>query len=82
LKAMMKLILDSVRLLVLFLGFTVLFFYGLKWLDHHYESYNKYDKPSDGAVKVLGPTSSQPIINEPHSSGLRVRLFQFFQDGE
>lgn len=81
-KSTMKLLLDSLRLLILFMGFTVLFFYGLKWLDHHYESYNKYDRPSDGAVKVIGPTSSQPQTNEPSTSGLRFRLFQFFQNGE
>ncbi|HSU79185.1 MAG TPA: DUF4227 family protein [Candidatus Angelobacter sp.] len=81
-KSTMKLFIDSLRLLILFMGFTVLFFYGLKWLDQHYESYNKYDKPSDGAVKVLGPTASQPATDESHSSGLRLRLFQFFQDGE
>ncbi|HEX7065563.1 MAG TPA: YqzK family protein [Bacillales bacterium] len=43
---------DTLKVFVLFVGCTVLFYYGLMWIDHEYESYHKYDKPKGRAVKV------------------------------
>ncbi len=78
-KRSLKTLLDTARLFVLFIGCTFLFYYGLKWLDHHYSSTPKYTQPSDGAVKVVGPVHS---LNPKSSHSLETRLFQFLKDGE
>ncbi|HEU5138607.1 MAG TPA: DUF4227 family protein, partial [Bacillales bacterium] len=31
---------DTLKVFVLFVGCTVLFYYGLMWIDHEYESYH------------------------------------------
>ncbi|WEG11451.1 DUF4227 family protein [Pullulanibacillus sp. KACC 23026] len=71
--------LDSLKLFVLFITCTVMFYFGLKWLDQHYASSHKYDEPGDGAVKVVGQIPAQ---SQPTAARLSNRLFQFLRDGE
>lgn len=76
-KSTFKTLLDSIKLFVLFIGCTVLFYYGLQWLDHHYASTRKYDQPSDGAIKVVGQVQTSST-----SDTVTNRFFQFLRDGE
>ena len=77
-KSALKTVLDTLKVFVLFVFCTILFYYGLEWLDHNYESYHKYDQPENGAVKVFGlegkKGQSGPLWSE--------RFFQFLRDGE
>lgn len=76
-KAVMTL-LDTLKVFFLFVFCTILFYFGLQWLDHNYESFHKYDEPNDGAVKVFSPgDQKQPSeVNETN------RFFQFLRNGE
>ena len=71
-------ILDTLKVFFLFVFCTILFYFGLQWLDHNYESYHKYDEPNDGAVKVFNPSDHHKPTNENGQN----RFFQFLRNGE
>ena len=71
-------ILDTLKVFFLFVFCTILFYFGLQWLDHNYESYHKYDEPNDGAVKVFNPSDH----NKPADENGANRFFQFLRNGE
>ncbi|MBM7646226.1 dihydrodipicolinate reductase [Scopulibacillus daqui] len=75
-KEPLKVIFDTIKVTVLFTICTAAFYFGLKWLDHNYESYHKYDEPSGRAVKVYEPIDSNKKMDW---SG---RLIEFFRNGE
>nr|WP_268236361.1 YqzK family protein [Pullulanibacillus pueri] len=81
LRSAWKVIFDTMKVFLLFVGCTVLFYFGLKWLDENYEGYHQYDVPSGGAVKVFNP-SGTPVNDAPTSDSLSSRFFQFIRDGE
>ncbi|OIJ15943.1 hypothetical protein BKP35_02865 [Anaerobacillus arseniciselenatis] len=67
---------DTFRVFLLFLGCTLLFYYGILWVSQEYESYHRYDEPKGRAVKVVQ-------MEEPQqSSGMLDRLMFFYHFGE
>lgn len=46
-------IFDVIKLFVLFLCCTLLFYFGLRSLHDEYERYHRYDEPEGHAVKVF-----------------------------
>ncbi|WP_376844891.1 DUF4227 family protein [Camelliibacillus cellulosilyticus] len=79
-KTTLKIIFDTMKVFVLFVICTVLFYFGLEWLDHNYESYHKFDKPNDGAIKVFGESGHGGDSTD--IDPLPGRFFQFLRDGE
>lgn len=71
-----KALLHSFKIILLFICCTILFYFGLKWLDQNYESYYRYTKPSGGAVKVFQMNQTM------HDHGSLNSLLQFLQSGE
>jgi TRAP-type mannitol/chloroaromatic compound transport system permease small subunit len=71
-------ILDTLKVFFLFVFCTILFYFGLQWLDHNYESFHKYDEPNDGAVKVFKPAEQ----DQPTKENGPNRFFQFLRNGE
>lgn len=44
---------DTIKVFLLFTGCTLLFYYGILWVSHEYDSYHRYDEPKGKAVKVF-----------------------------
>ncbi len=43
---------DTIKIFILFTGCTILFYYGIMWINQEYENYHRYDEPQGSAVKV------------------------------
>ncbi|MDC3413112.1 YqzK family protein [Aquibacillus sp. 3ASR75-11] len=63
---------DAIKICIIFIGCTLLFYYGLRIMNTEYENYHRYDPPSGRAVKVF-EHDQQSIID---------RLSIFFRLGE
>jgi len=74
----MTLILDTLKVFLLFVICTILFYFGLQWLDQNYKSFHKYEEPDDGAVKVFNPEGEKGPVD---GDGFQ-RLLQFIRNGE
>lgn len=44
---------DILKVMIIFLGCTFLFYFGLRAMHHEYEEYHRYDQPEGPAVKVF-----------------------------
>ncbi|MGM0746731.1 YqzK family protein [Bacillus atrophaeus] len=66
---------DTVKVFILFTGFTALFYYAMIWVNSEYENYHRYDKPEGSAVKVIG-------MENKETDGWLGRLMFFYQNGE
>ncbi|WP_019242114.1 MULTISPECIES: YqzK family protein [Bacillus] len=42
----------ALKIFVLFVSFTILFYIGMVWLNREYEDYNRYDQPDGTSLKV------------------------------
>jgi arginine exporter protein ArgO len=51
-KVWFKLVMQALKVFVLFTGFTILFYYGLMWINEEYQNYHRYDEPQGSALKV------------------------------
>jgi hypothetical protein len=70
-----KMMLQTLKVFVLFTGSTILFYYGIMWLNEEYQNYNRYDEPEGAAIKVSN------AVNEKDSSWYD-RLILFYLNGE
>jgi len=50
---MRRYIVNVIKLFILFICCTLLFYYALRALHHEYEFYQRYDEPTGNAVKVF-----------------------------
>jgi hypothetical protein len=71
----LKLLWRSSKVFLAFSVCTLLFYYGLQWLNTEYENYHRYDEPKGRAVKVFKMDAG----NEGH---ILDRLKFFYQSGE
>lgn len=71
----LKLIFKSIRVFILFTGCTIIFFYGMIWVNEEYQNYHRYDEPQGTALKVSSPVDSR-------SMPLLDRLKLFYLNGE
>ncbi|SDY59634.1 Protein of unknown function [Evansella caseinilytica] len=67
-----KTFLEAILVFFLFLGCTLVFYYGILWVSGEYEKYHRYDEPNGNAVKVVTELSENVPVNET------VRRFQYF----
>ena len=74
-KAWFRLFFKSIRVFVLFTGCTILFYYGMMWVNEEYQNYHRYDEPEGAALKV-----SNAVPEE--DSSLLDRLMWFYINGE
>lgn len=50
---MKRYLFDLSKLIVMFICFTLLFYFGLRAIHEEYERYHRYDQPEGPAVKVF-----------------------------
>lgn len=55
-------IIQTAKVFVIFIGFTILFYVGMVWLNQEYEDYNRYDEPQGTAVKVSNSDEVENVI--------------------
>jgi hypothetical protein len=66
---------NTIKVFILFTGCTILFYYGLMWVNQEYQSYHRYDEPEGPSVKVAA------IPSEEDENFLN-RLWLFYHIGE
>jgi hypothetical protein len=71
----LKLVFRSIKVFILFTGCTILFYYGIMWVNEEYQNYHRYDEPQGTAIKVSGTTESR-------SMPWMERLILFYLNGE
>ncbi|PKR85974.1 YqzK family protein [Heyndrickxia camelliae] len=69
-----RLFFKTLKVFILFTGCTLLFYYGIMWVNQEYENYHRYDEPKGTAIKV-------DSTNTKDSSWVD-RLLLFYLDGE
>ncbi|HZG70019.1 MAG TPA: YqzK family protein [Chondromyces sp.] len=63
------------KVFILFTGSTLLFYYGIVWINKEYEDYHRYEEPEGPAVKVVQQ------VHEEETDWVE-RLLLFYLDGE
>ena len=48
----LKVMFNTLKVFVLFTGCTILFYYGIMWLNEEYIESHRYDEPEGSAIKV------------------------------
>ncbi|MBD8070337.1 YqzK family protein [Bacillus sp. PS06] len=51
-RQMLHMMFGTIKIFILFTGCTILFYYGIMWVNQEYENYHRYDEPQGTAVKV------------------------------
>ena len=74
-KSWTRLVVKTIKVFILFTGCTILFYYGMMWINKEYENYHRYDQPDGAAIKVSGDGISD-------ESGAFERLILFYLNGE
>ncbi|MEC2056793.1 YqzK family protein [Peribacillus psychrosaccharolyticus] len=74
-KTSVNLFFQIMKVLLLFVCFTVLFYLGMVWLNQEYEGYQRYSEPKGAAIKVMKAGDSE---EETWLS----RLMLLYLDGE
>jgi hypothetical protein len=75
-KQWLKLVGNTLKVFLAFTCCTVLFYYGLIWINQEYEDYHRYDEPEGKAVKVFQP------FEEENQRKWFERLELFYDIGE
>lgn len=66
---------QTFKVFILFIGFTILFYIGMMWINEEYQNYNRYDEPEGTSIKV---SSSEDVA----TSSWIERLKLFYLNGE
>ncbi|WP_407268776.1 YqzK family protein [Radiobacillus sp. PE A8.2] len=72
-KSIITLIRETLKIFVIFVACTLLFYFGLRAMHAEYENYHRYDPPEGRAIKVFNNNEGQDIID---------RMSIFFRLGE
>ncbi|MCM3714840.1 YqzK family protein [Alkalihalobacillus oceani] len=75
-KTWFQAVIQTLKVFLLFMGCTLLFYYGILWVSQEYESYHRYDEPKGKAIKVFH------MENDNGSSSWIERLLLFYLEGE
>lgn len=70
-----KVVFHTLKVFILFTGCTILFYYGIMWVNEEYQNYHRYDEPKGAALRV-----SDSIHDENPS--MFDRLVLFYLNGE
>ncbi|WP_153122750.1 YqzK family protein [Peribacillus tepidiphilus] len=76
-KSSIKMILNTLKVFLLFVSFTVLFYFGMVWLNQEYQNYHRYDEPNGNAIKASGTLTA-----EGKDWSFLERLKLFYLSGE
>lgn len=71
----LKVAFDTIKVFILFTGCTLLFYFGMMWLNQEYENYHRYDRPGNGAIEVTKSVSEK-------DNTMIDRLMLFYRLGE
>lgn len=71
----MKMVSQTVKVFLLFTTCTILFYYGMMWVNEEYQNYHRYDEPRGAALKVSNPAQKE-------GPSLLDRLVLFYLNGE
>ncbi|MDQ0256158.1 hypothetical protein J2S74_003576 [Evansella vedderi] len=66
-------LLEAIWVFILFMGCTLVFYYGILWVSEEYNQYHRYDEPKGRAVKVVQLEDHDLTAFE--ASVERLRLF-------
>ncbi|WZY01220.1 DUF4227 family protein [Bacillus sp. FSL W7-1360] len=66
---------DLVKVMILFIGCTVLFYYGMLWISNEYSQYKHHQEPEGKALKVIN-------VDKDVLPAMGERLGLFYQLGE
>ena len=75
-RSWLQAVMQTLKVFLLFMGCTLLFYYGILWVSQEYESYHRYDEPQGKAIKVFQMEDGAP------SASWIERLMLFYQEGE
>ncbi|HHW37101.1 MAG TPA: YqzK family protein [Bacillales bacterium] len=73
--SIIKIAFDTLKVFILFTGCTLLFYFGIIWINQEYEQYHRYDEPKGGALKVS-------VQAKDFTPTWVDRLLYFYQNGE
>ncbi|TSB46572.1 YqzK family protein [Alkalicoccobacillus porphyridii] len=68
---------QTVKVMLLFIGCTLFFYYGILWVSEEYESYYRYDTPEGNAIKV-----NADLVEQESDVSVLTRLVWFYKLGE
>lgn len=71
----MKMIFQTLKVFIIFTGCTILFYYGIIWINEEYQDYHRYDEPEGTAIKVSTMESQE-------DTSVIDRLILFYLNGE
>jgi hypothetical protein len=70
-----KTIFRTLKVFIIFTGCTILFYYGIIWVNQEYQDYHRYDEPEGTAIKVSTSESQEDL-------SFIDRLILFYLNGE
>ncbi|WML53955.1 YqzK family protein [Neobacillus sp. PS3-12] len=70
-----KIIMHTLKVFLLFTGCTILFYYGMMFVNEEYQNYHRYDEPKGSALKVSSSSQDE-------GTNLFDRLVLFYLNGE
>ncbi|MDP4083795.1 MAG: YqzK family protein [Bacillota bacterium] len=68
-----KIAAQTIKVFILFTGCTILFYYGIMWVNEEYQNYHRYDEPKGAAIKVSNMVEGNSSFE---------RLILFYLNGE
>ncbi|MHC0036045.1 YqzK family protein [Pseudoneobacillus sp. C159] len=71
-----KTILQTIKVFLIFTGCTILFYYGIIWVNQEYQDYHRYDEPNGAAIKA------STTIESNDDMSIVDRLILFYLNGE
>lgn len=75
-RSFIQVVLNTVKVFLVFTICTLVFYYGLLWLNTEYEDYHRYDEPEGRAVKVFESFHAEQELDWVE------RLLLFYELGE
>ena len=64
-------VIDIIKVAILFIACTILFYYAIQWIHSEYEDMHRYDRPKGSMLKV-----------DVKNNGTLAQLVRFYQNGE
>jgi len=71
----LKMAFHTLKVFLLFTTCTILFYYGMMWVNEEYQNYHRYDEPKGAALKVSNAAQEE-------GPSLFDRLVLFYLNGE
>ncbi|MCO7176647.1 DUF4227 family protein [Sporolactobacillus kofuensis] len=71
------------KMLIVFILLTAVFYYGMIWMDQHQQNVHRYEEPGAGAAEVSAiTTGGEGQYMFWHVQHDYARLIEFLRDGE